>query len=112
MARCISLRVSNFRSNTATGVVHSTVSSSAGEFTFQDLPLGAYAITATATGFQSLEMDKIPISAGPIYSLPLKLPVAQQATTIEIDVANLSLDTTTTTQTTVLEARDRVGARN
>lgn len=106
------MRVSNFRSNTATGVVHSTVSSSAGEFTFQDLPLGAYAITATATGFQSLEMDKIPISAGPIYSLPLKLPVAQQATTIEIDVANLSLDTTTTTQTTVLEARDRVGARN
>ncbi len=91
--------------NTATSVVHSTLSSSGGEFTFQDLPLGAYAVTATATGFQTLKVDKVPVSAGSIYNLPLKLAVAQQATTIEVDAAGLSLDTTTTTQTTVLESK-------
>ena len=91
--------------DTATSVTHSTVSSSGGEFTFQDLPLGAYSVTATASGFQTIKVDKVPVSAGSIYNLPLKLAVAQQATTIEVDAAGLSLDTTTTTQTTVLESK-------
>jgi outer membrane receptor protein involved in Fe transport len=91
--------------DSATGVNHSTISSSGGEFTFQDLPLGAYAVTAVAPGFQTLKVDKVPVSAGSIYNLPLKLSVASAATTIEVDAAGLSLDTTTTTQTTVLESK-------
>ncbi len=86
----------------ATGVTHSTLSSSAGEYSFVDLPLGAYTVTATATGFETLKVDRIPVTAGSLYSLPLRLAVAQQATTVEVDAAGLSLDTTTTTQTTVI----------
>ena len=48
----------------ATGVTHSTLSSSAGEYSFVDLPLGAYTVTATATGFQTLKVDRIPVTAG------------------------------------------------
>jgi len=89
----------------ATGITHTTVTSSGGEFTFQDLPLGAYDVTATAPGFQQVKFDKVPVKAGSIYSLPIKLSVAQQATTIEVNAAALSLDTTSTTQTAVISGK-------
>jgi Carboxypeptidase regulatory-like domain/TonB dependent receptor len=91
--------------NDATGVIHSTVSSSAGEYSFEDLPLGTYTVTVTASGFQTLKVDRVPVSAGALYSLPLKVSVAAQATTVEVDAAGLALDTTTTTQTTVIPNR-------
>jgi len=91
--------------NTGTGVSHTTISSSAGEFAFQDLPLGSYMISAESSGFQNIKIDKVPVTAGVIYSLTIKLNVAQQATTIEVSAASLSLDTTTTTQTTVIPDR-------
>jgi outer membrane receptor protein involved in Fe transport len=89
----------------ATGVTHTTVTSSGGEFTFQDLPLGSYDVTATAPGFQKVKFDKVPVTAGSIYSLPIKLRVAQQATTIEVNAAALALDTTSTTQTAVVSGK-------
>jgi outer membrane receptor protein involved in Fe transport len=85
--------------DTATGVVHSTISSTGGEFSFQELPLGSYSITATASGFQKIKVDKVPVTAGSIYTLPIKLSVAQTATTVEVNAAALTLDTTSTTQT-------------
>ena len=89
---------------TETGVAHNTVSSSAGTFLFQDLPLGTYDVTASFTGFQTVKTAKIAVSAGSIYTLPIVLPLSSSSTTIEVNAATLSLDTTTTTQTTVLDA--------
>src|SRR5271155_2484 len=89
----------------ATGIAHTTITSSGGEFTFQDLPLGAYDVTATAPGFQKVKIDKVPVKAGSIYSLPIKLSVAQTATTIEVNAAALALDTTSTTQTAVVSGK-------
>ncbi|MBV8673489.1 MAG: carboxypeptidase regulatory-like domain-containing protein, partial [Acidobacteriaceae bacterium] len=83
----------------ATGVSHTTLTSSGGEFTFQDLPLGSYDVTATAPGFERVKFNKVPVQAGSVYSLPVKLSVAQQATTVEVNAAALTLDTTSTTQT-------------
>jgi hypothetical protein len=74
--------------DTATGVVHATVSSTAGEFSFQDLPIGSYEVTAVAPGLQKLKVDKVPVTAGVIYSLPIRLSVAQQATTIEVNASD------------------------
>jgi Carboxypeptidase regulatory-like domain/TonB dependent receptor len=88
-----------------TGVTKTTVSSSAGEFDFPDLPLGTYTVTATDSGFETLKVQKVPVSAGSIYSLPMKLAVASQATTVEVNAAGLALDTTTPTETTVLSGR-------
>jgi hypothetical protein len=92
--------------NDATGVVHDTVSSSAGEFAFQEFPLGSYTITATASGFQTAKIDKVPVTAGYIYNLPIKLNLAQAATTVEVNAAALSLDTTSTTQTAGVEGKN------
>jgi hypothetical protein len=86
----------------STGVTHSSVASSAGEFYFPDLPVGSYTVSATSSGFETLKVQKVQVSAGAIYSLPLKLAVAAQATTVEVNAAGLALDTTTPTQTTIL----------
>jgi hypothetical protein len=88
-----------------TQVSHATVSSSAGEFVFQDLPLGSYTVTASASGFETLKVGKVMVTAGTLYTLPMKLTVASQATTVEVSAAALTLDTTSTTQTTVLQGK-------
>jgi hypothetical protein len=90
---------------TDTGISHTTVSSSGGEFLFQDLPLGNYSVTTGFNGFQTLKTDKIMVSAGIIYTLPIILKLSTSSVTVEVNAASVALDTTTTTQTTVLDAK-------
>ena len=90
---------------TGTGATRTTTSSSGGEFLFQDLPLGAYSVTVSFSGFQTVKTDKVMVSAGTVYTLPVVLQLASSETTVEVDAAGLALDTTTTTQTTVLESK-------
>jgi hypothetical protein len=91
--------------DTATSVVRDTVSSGAGEFLFNDLPQSTYTVTAEASGFQAFKATGVQVDAGKVYTLPIKLTIAQQATTIEVEANALSLDTTTTTQITVLDGK-------
>ncbi|HZM09105.1 MAG TPA: TonB-dependent receptor [Candidatus Limnocylindrales bacterium] len=85
--------------DTATGVEHATVTTSGGEFTFQDIPLGTYQVTVTASGFNKATFDKVPVTAGSIYTLPVKLSMGAEATTVEVSAAALTVDTTSATQT-------------
>jgi len=87
---------------TSTGIDHSTVTTSDGQFAFQDLPLGTYKVSVTATGFPPRTIDNINVTAGSIYTLPVKLSMAQQSTSVEVSAAALTLDTTTQTQTTTV----------
>src|SRR6267378_1526894 len=82
----------------ATGIDHSTTTTSEGVFSFQDLPLGLYKVTVTASGFPVYTVDKVDVTAGNIYTLPVKLTLQQQSTTVEVSAAALTLDTTTQTQ--------------
>src|SRR6266702_4720941 len=65
--------------NDDTDASRTAESSSGGEYSFQDLPIGSYTIKVVASGFQNLKVSKVPVSAGTIYSLPLKLSIAQTA---------------------------------
>src|ERR1700733_7709928 len=69
--------------NEATGLVYSTTASTAGEFTFSDLPLGSYAVVVSRPGFSVLTINAVRVSAGSMYNLPVKLDVAQVASTVE-----------------------------
>ena len=90
----------------ATNTSHKTISSSGGEFSFQEMPLGTYAITVTASGFRTEKINNIPVTAGVIYTLPVKLSVASANTeTVEVSAAAYALDTTTTTQTTIIDEK-------
>jgi hypothetical protein len=91
----------------ATGIDHSTVTTSDGLFAFQDLPIGTYKVTVTASGFAVLTVDNILVTQGAIYTLPVKLSLAQGAVTqVEVSAAALTLDTTTETQTTLVTGDD------
>ncbi len=82
-----------------TGIDHNTVTTSDGAFAFQDIPLGLYKVTVTATGFPTYAVDKVEVVAGQTYTLQVKLTLQQQTTTVEVSAAALVLDTTTQTQT-------------
>jgi hypothetical protein len=81
-----------------TGIDHNTVTTGDGAFSFQDIPLGFYKVTVTASGFPAYTVDKVEVSAGTVYTLAVKLTLQQQATTVEVSAAALTLDTTTATQ--------------
>jgi carboxypeptidase family protein/TonB-dependent receptor-like protein len=91
--------------DTATSVVRETVSSGAGEFSFNDLPQSNYTVKVEASGFQATVATGVQVQAGKVYTLPVTLSVAQQATTVQVAADALSLDTTTTTQVTVLDGK-------
>src|SRR5437667_1862729 len=83
----------------ATGTTRSTVSTTEGQFAFQDLPLGDYKISGSASGVSAITVDHIPVTAGAIYTLPVGLKLGQQATAIEVSAAAVAVDTATQTQT-------------
>lgn len=84
--------------DTATNIAHNSVATSDGEFSFQDLPLGTYTVTVTASGFQKTTVSNVMVSAGNIFTVPVQLAIGQQATAVEVSAAALSLDTTTSTE--------------
>jgi hypothetical protein len=89
--------------NTATAVALTTVTTSDGQFAFQDLPLGTYKIDVTAKGFRSALIDNVAVTAGGAYTLPIKLATGGAGTTVvEVSAAALTLDTTTAAQDNIL----------
>src|SRR5882762_5164911 len=92
--------------NKATGLDYASESTSDGQFAFQDLPVGTYKVSVMANGFPTLEVDNILVGQGAIYTLNAGLKISQQSTTVEVSAAALTLDTTTVTQTTLVEGAD------
>jgi hypothetical protein len=88
--------------NPATGVSLSTTTTSDGQFSFQDLPLGSYKISVSAGGFTPATVDNVPVTAGSVYTLPVKMKVGSSTTTVEVSAEALSLDTTTVMQNTII----------
>jgi hypothetical protein len=84
--------------NIATGVTLDTTSTSDGQFSFQDLPLGSYKILVTAGGFTPTTVDNVPVGAGSVYTLPVKMKVGSSTTSVEVSAEALTLDTTTVQQ--------------
>lgn len=88
----------------ATSIDHNTITTGDGQFAFQDIPVGAYKVTVTAAGFATLTVDNVQVLTGSIYTLPVKLSVAKEVTTLEVSAAALTMDTTTPAQTQTIES--------
>ena len=84
--------------NNGTAAVLTTTSTSEGQFAFQDLPLGSYKVSVNAPGFQAVNVDNVSVTAGSVYTLPVKLTMGHQSTAIEVSAAAVTVDTTTATQ--------------
>jgi hypothetical protein len=91
--------------NEATGLVSSTVSSSAGDFSFLDMPLGNYSVEVASSGFETLKINGIRVSGGTVYDLPVKLGVAKVSSSVEVSAAAVAIETSTATQTTVVPTK-------
>src|SRR6266852_5263056 len=89
--------------NKATSIDYTSESTSDGNFVFQDLPVGTYKVTVIVAGFPTLEVDGILVAQGAIYTLNAGIKMSQQSTTVEVSAAALTLDTTTSTQSTLVE---------
>jgi Carboxypeptidase regulatory-like domain/TonB dependent receptor len=88
--------------DTGTNIAHSMAATSDGQFSFQDLPPGAYAVKVTASGFQTTTISNVIVTAGNVYTVAAQLVVGQQATAVEVAAAAVVIDTTTSTQTDTL----------
>src|SRR5579864_1494867 len=89
--------------NTGTGVSLNATTTSDGQFSFQDLPLGTYKIEVSASGFRTAAVDNVAVTAGSAYTVTVKLVAGSAATTVvEVSAAALTLDTTTVTQSNII----------
>jgi len=88
--------------DTGTNIAHSMEATSDGQFSFQDLPPGTYAVTVVASGFEKTTVSNVAVSAGSVFTVPVQLVVGQQATAVEVAAAAVAVDTTTSTQSDTL----------
>src|SRR2546425_96424 len=86
----------------ATNIDRTTVTTSEGQFAFQDIPTGLYKVSVTASGFPIHAVDKVEVAAGQIYTLSIQLKIGESATTVEVNATAVTLDTTTQAQTTTI----------
>lgn len=88
-----------------TGLTRSVESTSAGEFVFQDLPLGKYSISVTHAGFQTETVNNINIEAGKIFNLQAKLSVSSQATEVQVEANAAEIETSSTAITSIISTK-------
>jgi hypothetical protein len=86
-----------------TGVSHTVLSSSAGEYSLRDLPVGQYTVTVAAPGLETRAVHGVQVTAGNIASIDAQLTVSKAETTIDVVATTLALDTESSTQSTVLD---------
>jgi hypothetical protein len=85
-----------------TGLTREGLTSSTGEFVFQDLPLGKYDITVTSAGFDTVHVSGVVVDAGKIASVGVKLDVAKQATTVEVEATVVAIETDSSAETSLI----------
>ena len=93
---------------TDTGYTRETVSTSAGAYSFQDLPLGNYSVTITAAGFSQKKIDGIAVRPGQVYALDISVSIATSNEQVEVNAAAVALDTVSSTNNAVVDRRSVV----
>jgi hypothetical protein len=84
--------------NVATGVKTETVSNSTGAFSVPALDAGTYDATVSLTGFKTVVVDKIGLTAGNTASIgTVKLDVGQASETVNVSAHTELIDTSSTT---------------
>jgi len=85
-------------------VSQTSTSDSAGNYHFEQLPVGAYKITSAAAGFQQYVRDNIQISAGFSAEVNVPMTVGAQSETVTVTAEGPVVDTTSTTVGTAIGA--------
>lgn len=83
--------------NPATGVAFSRVTDESGGFRFNNIPVGTYNVTASASGFGKKTLGNVKVELNRSTTVNFTLDVSQVATEIEVNEAAAVIDTTTAT---------------
>src|SRR5689334_18709745 len=70
--------------DSATGVVRSTVSNSAGQFSFIGVQPGTYSVSGTHPGFQDVLVPQVVVEVGKSYTINLELRVGTTQSVVEV----------------------------
>ncbi|MDE1156527.1 MAG: TonB-dependent receptor [Acidobacteriaceae bacterium] len=89
-----------------TGLVHTMQATGSGDFVFSDLPLDPYTLTITASGFAVQKLEHVQVSQGSIYTAAIHLSLESAGTEVSVSANQLALDTTSSTQTTVITSKE------
>ncbi len=81
--------------NVATGQIVSATTKSAGEYLFNDLPVGTYNITASAPNFKTATLSNIPVELNRTGTANVKLEIGSSSTTVEVSGVAPPVDTST-----------------
>ena len=81
-------------------------STSAGLFSFSDLPSGVYTVTVTHPGFATQRIQQVNVEVAKTTSLPVTLSVASQTQTVEIMAAAAAIETTQSALNSVVLSRE------
>src|SRR5579875_779332 len=79
----------------ATGVQSTTTSTSAGDYRFENLPIGKYTITVTAGGFNKAEVRNVTVDLNVTITANVNLAIGHASTTVEVAETSAPIDTTT-----------------
>src|ERR1700679_781012 len=79
--------------NAATGAKSQTVSTSAGDYKFTELPVGTYTVTSTAAGFASAVDTGVQVTINSTAALDVKLKVGAETENVTVDASGLRLET-------------------
>jgi len=77
----------------ATGSARKTTSDAQGNFSFLQLPVGSYTLTATKSGFKTQEQKDVPVHVATITTTPVELEVGAIAETVTVEATAVTLNT-------------------
>ena len=80
--------------NEATGGSAKTVSTSSGQYRIPNLPVGAYRLEVTATGFTKVEVAKVQVELNRTAAANVTLQVGQAVTAVEVRGDAMTIDAT------------------
>lgn len=77
----------------ATGVQRSAVTDSSGLYTFPNVPIGTYSISAGMQGFQTYKQTNIVLEVGSSIAINVKMTVGRTTESVEVKANGLALQT-------------------
>ena len=81
--------------HTATGVKTDTKTNADGQYRFNNIPIGLYNVTATATGFTTATLKNVDIQLSKTSTANITLQVGTISTSVEVSETGAVIDTTT-----------------
>ena len=91
--------------NVRTGVVREATTNEVGIFRFAELPIGAYELTSTLSGFQTYKQTGITLLTGQVLDLKVTMQAGGLETTVTVTGAATVTQTTTSTVQTSMTVR-------